>query len=47
LDKNSNSYNFNIAGKDITGKLPSDWRSANITAVYNKVIKNNLQTIDQ
>ena len=30
-----------------TGKLPSDWRSANITAVYKKVIKKNFQTIDQ
>ena len=30
-----------------TGKLPSYWRSANITAVYKKVIKKNLQTIDQ
>ena len=30
-----------------TGKLPSDWRSANITAVYKKGNKKNLQTIDQ
>ena len=26
-----------------TGKLPSDWRSANITAVYKKVIKITLK----